>query len=296
MMIRVTNLTKNFGRFRAVDDLTFGVDRGEAVALWGSNGAGKTTAIRCALGLLRYKGTIELAGMDIRSHGKQARRIIGYVPQELAFHDDLGLLETLHFFAKLRRAPGNRPLEVLEEVGLADHGRKRIRELSGGMKQRMALALALLSDPPLLILDELTSNLDTTAQTGFLDLLCKQKRKGKTILFTSHRLDEVEHLADRVIVLEAGRRKVECAPDQLADALGLRCTLHVSLDSNRIEDAMSALSGRGYTVSRNGAPGTLFVQVAPNEKAAPIRILTEAAIGVRDFSLANGNDVTDAHG
>ncbi len=292
-MIRVTNLTKTFGRYRAVDELTFGVERGEAVALWGSNGAGKTTAIRCILGLLRSKGTIELAGMNIRSAGKKARQIIGYVPQELAFHDDLRLLETLHFFAKLRRAPGNRPQEVLEEVGLEGHGRKRIRELSGGMKQRMALALALLADPPILVLDELTSNLDTTAQIGFLDLLCEQKRKGKTILFTSHRLDEVEHLADRVIVLEKGRRKVECAPDQLAEALGLRCTLHVTLDAGRITDALSALSTHGYAARRNGVG--LFIDVAPNEKAQPIRILTEASINVRDFDLTSGGGATDEH-
>jgi ABC-type multidrug transport system ATPase subunit len=288
-MIRVTNLTKKFGRFRAVDELHFTVERGEALALWGSNGAGKTTVIRCVLGLLRYSGAIEVAGMNLRKYGKRARAMIGYVPQELAFHDDLRLLETLHFFAKLRGLCGDRPAAVLAEVGLAEHGRKRIRELSGGMKQRMALALALLADPPLLILDELTSNLDTAAQGGFMDLLRAQKHRGKTILFTSHRLDEIEHLADRVVVLESSKRTLECEPDELAQALGLRCTLQVSLKGgpHRLDDAVGELVQRGFDAQRNGV--CLFVQVPPNEKAAPIRALTEAAIHVHDFELTNGN-------
>lgn len=286
-MIEVSNLTKTFGRFKAVDDLSLRVEPGEAVALWGSNGAGKTTVIRCVLGLIHYNGTITIAGQDIAKAGKAVRSQVGYVPQELAFHDDLGLLETLHFFAKLRRVDRDRPQAVLEEVGLAGHGRKRIRELSGGMKQRMALALALLSDPPLLILDELTSNLDTTAQSGFMSLLREQRTKGKTILFTSHRLDEVESLAHRVIVLKAGRQHLQCKPHDLADALGLRCTLQMFLVDDRLDDAVAALQHRGFDAARNGV--SLSVQVPANEKAVPFRVLEQADIEVRTFEFASDN-------
>lgn len=291
-MISVRDLTKQFGRFRAVDDLSFTVAPGEAVALWGANGAGKTTVIRCVLGLLRHRGSIAVNGIDIRRDGRAARAMVGYVPQELAFHDDMRLMETLHFFAKLRRVhralPGDRPQQVLEEVGLAGHGRKRIRELSGGMKQRMALALALLSDPPLLILDELTSNLDTSAQQQFMQLLCEQKAKGRTVLFTSHHLDEVETLADRVIVLEAGRLKLDCPPNLLASALGLRGRLHVFVVPDRLDEAVSVLGTRGYVAQRNGV--SLSVDVALNEKAGPIQALAEASIAVRDFDFTSARE------
>jgi ABC-type multidrug transport system ATPase subunit len=289
-VIRVQNLIKNFGRFRAVDNVTLAVEQGEAVALWGTNGAGKTTIIRCILGLLRYKGDIELAGMNIRKHGKRVRQLIGYVPQELAFHDDMRVIETLHFYARLRGVNGNRPNEVLREVGLADHGRKRVRELSGGMKQRLALALALLSNPPVLLLDEPTSNLDASAQSSFAGLLREQKQKGKTILFASHKLEEVEVIADRVMVLDDGREKLVCKADEFAERVGLRCVLQVFVNQEQLDAAVSSLTARGYTAQRNGR--SLYVEVPANAKAGAFSVLAEADIAVRNFELSNDNGQT----
>ncbi len=219
-MIRVSHLTKRFGRHTAVDDLSFEVAAGEALALWGPNGAGKTTAIRCILGLLQSEGTITIAGHDARRDGKAARRALGYVPQELCLHDDLRAIEALHFYGSLKGAPAHRASVVLAEVRLAEHRRKRIRELSGGMKQRLALAIALLADPALLVLDELTANLDAGARSGFLALLCDLKERGKTILFTSHRVDEVTALADRVLLMDSGRLMRLCRPDELTGVIG----------------------------------------------------------------------------
>lgn len=289
-MIRVTNLTKQFGRFRAVDDASFTVDAGEAVALWGTNGAGKTTIIRCVLGLLRYRGDIDIAGMNIRKHGKRVRQLIGYVPQELAFHDDMRVNETLHFYARLRSVDRTRPDAVLREVGLADHGRKRVRELSGGMKQRLALALALLANPPALLLDEPTSNLDAAAQSGFAGLLQEQKHKGKTILFASHKLEEVEVVADRVIVLEDGREKLTCMAEEFADRVGLRCVLQVFVKAEQLDAAVSSLTASGYVAQRNGS--SLYVEVPANAKAAAFNVLAEARIPVRNFDLSNENNRT----
>jgi len=284
-MIRVTNLIKNFGRFRAVDNVSFSIEPGEAVALWGSNGAGKTTIIRCILGLLRYRGTIELAEMNIRKHGKRVRQLIGYVPQELAFHDDMRVIETLHFYARLRGVDRSRPTAVLKEVGLEDHGRKRVRELSGGMKQRLALALALLADPPLLLLDEPTSNLDAAAQSSFAGLLRDQKQKGKTILFASHRLEEVEVVADRVMVLENGRERFICSASEFSERAGLRCVLQVFVKSEQLDAAVSSLTARGYAAQRNGR--SLYVEVPANAKAGAFNVLSEADIAVRNFEFSN---------
>jgi ABC-type multidrug transport system ATPase subunit len=285
-MINVTGLTKSYGRLVAVDDVSFDVPAGQALALWGPNGAGKTTIIRSVLGLLRFVGRIEVAGRDVRRDGKACRRVIGYVPQELAFHADFRVIEALHFFARLKRAGRDRPAQVLDEVGLTDDGRKRIGELSGGMKQRLALAIALLSDPPLLVLDELTSNLDRAAQATFLAMLCRQKEKRKTILFASHRLEEVELLADRVLGLESGRIRFACAPSELAQAGDLRCVLRIRVPADALEPAAAALRKQQYQVTSNGQG--LQVDVRASDKAGPIAALCRAGIPIHDFEVAGG--------
>ncbi|MCP3906288.1 MAG: ABC transporter ATP-binding protein [Planctomycetes bacterium] len=283
-MIRITNLRKRFGRFTAVDDVSLVVAPGEAVALWGANGAGKTTAIRCVLGLLSFQGTVTVDGRDVRREGKAARRSMGYVPQELALYDDFRLHETLQFFARLKRVPRARAPVVLREVGLEEHRRKRVRELSGGMKQRLALAVALLADPPALVLDELTSNLDAAAQAGFMSLLRTLRQGGKTILFTSHHLPEVEVLADRVVVMKAGRIEFECGPDDLGARVGARCLLKVFLAEGVMDTALGLLLDRGFSATRNGRG--LHVEVPVDDKAAPLRALGAAEITVNNFEVA----------
>jgi ABC-type multidrug transport system ATPase subunit len=272
------------------------VQPGEALALWGPNGAGKTTAIRCVLGLLRYQGKIHIAGKDARKHGKAARRALGYVPQQLCLHDDLRALDALHFYGRLKGASSDRPQAVLAEVGLAEHGRKRIGELSGGMKQRLALAIALLSNPRLLVLDELTANLDTQARLDFLVMLRTLKAHGKTVLFTSHRLDEVELLADRVLVMQSGQQQSLCDPHELADAIGLHSVLKLVVADGLTMRAVDHLRARGVHATPNGVG--LYVKVSPREKATPIRMLAEASIAVRDFevisdrsNLTRGGDI-----
>jgi len=281
-VIRVRALVKRFGKFRAVDGLDFDVARGEAVALWGENGAGKTTALKCVLGLLRSRGEIRVAGRDLRRDGKGVRRALGYVPQELALHEDLGTLETLRFYARLKKVPAARADEVLADVRMEAHARKRIGELSGGMKQRIALAIALLADPPVLVLDEMTSNLDANARGGFLGLLDRQRELGKTILFTSHRLDEVQALADRVLVLANGRLATECAPARLPDVLGLRTRLDLLFPEADRERAQDVLERRGFDARRNGGP-TIRVRVHPSEKLEVLRSLEEAGLTLTDF-------------
>ena len=218
-MIRINALRKRFGRSLAVDGVTMHLPPGDSVALWGSNGAGKTTIIRCVLGLFRFDGAIAVAGMDVRRHGKAVRRLIGYVPQEIGFYDELRVGEALRFFSRVKGVAMPDAEPVLERVGLAGQHRKRIRELSGGMKQRLALAIALLGDPPVLMLDEVTASLDAFGREEFVGLLERLSGDGRTMLFASHRVDEVTALARRVVTLEAGRVIDECRAESFSPKL-----------------------------------------------------------------------------
>ncbi len=282
-MITIANLTKRFGAFTAVDKLSFQVDAREALALWGPNGAGKTTVIKCLLGLLRYDGQILVDGLDAHRQGKAVRRLLGYVPQELAFYPDMDTLDTARFYARLKEAPAGRAEAVLAEVGLSEHAAKPVGALSGGMKQRLALGLALLTDPPVLVLDEPTSNLDAAARYQFLHLLSGVKSAGKTILFSSHRLEEIEALANRALVMDRGQLQVTCPAAELPERLGLRTQVRLRVPATMLEQAMAVLQAGGFIAARNGTG--VLVDVPPDRKALPIGVLGDASIPVLDFEV-----------
>ncbi len=285
-MVQVQDLTKRFGPLTAVDRLTFNVEAGASVALWGENGAGKTTALRCLLGVIPFDGDVRLADFDLRRQGKDARRLLGFVPQEISFHDDMTVFETLAFYARIKKTDtdSEHAVDLLERLGLDSYMKARVRELSGGMKQRLALIIALLADPPLLILDEPTANLDVQAREKFLALLAELKEAGKTLIFSSHRLEEVVALADRVLVLKDGKLVADCHPAELSSRLDTRAMLKLHLDGEKwIRQALETLSGHGFSAERNGTG--IWVKVVPLEKARPISLLTEAGIPVADFQL-----------
>jgi ABC-type multidrug transport system ATPase subunit len=290
-MIQVENLTKRFGALTAVDQLSFEVDAGESVALWGGNGAGKTTALRCILGVVPYDGAVRVGGYHTIHQGKDARRLIGFVPQEISLHDDMTVMETIRFYARLKKTDTtNRDaVQLWKKLGLASYSGKRVRDLSGGMKQRLALIIALLANPPILLLDETTANLDVKAREEFLALLNELKEGGRTLVFSSHRPEEISALADRVLVLEEGKLIGDCAPSALSDLTGSRAMLKLHLaDETWIGPAVSTLKGNGFSAERNGTG--VWVQVLPLEKAKPISVLTEAGIPVDDFQYESGGE------
>jgi ABC-type multidrug transport system ATPase subunit len=263
--------------------LTLHVPAQGAVALWGVNGAGKTTVIKCLLGLLRFEGQITVDGCDVRRQGRAARQRIGYVPQELAFYKEMTTFDMAEFYARLKGAPRTHIAPVLEQVGLAEHQAKAVGALSGGMKQRLALGLALLADPPVLVMDEPTSNLDTAARSQLLQLLTQVKQAGKTIVFTSHRIEEVETLADDVAVMEQGRLQFVCPSSALAQRIGLRTQVKFVVPGDQLDHALAILRDDGLAVRRNGVG--VIVDVAHGEKARPIHVLGRADIEVIDFEM-----------
>ncbi len=284
-MIHIENVGMRFGRTAAVDGVSLDLGPGDSVALWGANGAGKTTLIRCVLGLLRFRGRITVGGHDVLRHGKRARLLVGYVPQEIGFYDDLGVAEAVRFFGRLKGLGHADAGATLGKVGLQGHEDKRIRELSGGMKQRLALAIALLGDPAVLVLDEVTASLDAVGRGEFLALLEQLSGMGRTLLFASHRIEEVASLAKRVAVLDQGRlqRVVPCG--DFAAEVARNAVLHLWIAAPIRNRAVDMLRAEGLAPQLNGAG--LLVPVTPEHKALPFRILADAHIPVDDFELVS---------
>jgi len=292
-MISAQHITKRFGRYAAVNDVSFDLDSGHALALWGSNGAGKTTLIRCLLGITRSRGRITIDGISIRRRGRHARARAGYVPQELAFHGDVRMAAAMAFCAGLRRASHQRAAEALDTVGLTGHERKRVRDLSGGMKQRLALAIALLSDPPLIVLDEPTSNLDASGRAEVVETLRALKLAGKTLLFASHRPDEIISLADRVLVLEKGVMQRDTTPAELWPTEKPVQVVRLHLTMARESDAADVLRREGHAVHLNGHG--LCVAVPRDRKAEPISVLARSKIEVRDIEVLDDVAIPESH-
>lgn len=288
-MITISSLSMRFGRCDAVRDVSLSIAAGDSLALWGVNGAGKTTLIRCVLGLLRFRGTVSARGHDVLRDGKAARRLLGYVPQELGFYDEMGVGEAIGFFARLKGLRGTEPAASLRFVGLDGQHTKRVRELSGGMKQRLALALALLGDPPILILDEVTASLDAVGREEFIGMLKGLSCSGRTLLFASHRLEEVAALARRVAVMDRGRviETVDTQAFVAARATEIRggAVLHLTVPATSREAAVRSLRELGFAARLNGSG--LLVPVPPERKAVPFRVLADARITVEDFDLVD---------
>ncbi len=282
-LISVQHVTKRYKKVTALNDVTFALAPGAALALWGANGAGKTTLLKAILGLIDFGGQITVGGHDVRRQGKLARHLIGYVPQEFAFYD-LGVLETLHFYARLKKANPARIPTLLERLGLSAHATKRVGALSGGLRQRLALAVALLDDPPLLMLDEPLANLDARARREYQMLLSALRKEGKTLLFASHRIEEVETLADQVLVLQEGRLQEIITPEALRTRHLAEIDLVLWVPEHRRGEALTCLEAEGFATHLNGR-GTVVVRIPEGRKAHPLATLNECAIPVLNFEM-----------
>ena len=282
-LITVSGVGKRYGKVKALDDVSFEAGQGAAIALWGPNGAGKTTLLKSILGLIDFRGDVQIAGHSVRRSGKRARSYIGYVPQEAVFYD-WRVQETMEFYARLKKVAAARIAVLLERLGLADHTRKSVSALSGGLKQRLALAVALLSDPPLLLLDEPMASLDAKARRDYLSLLASLRREGKTIVFASHRLEEIAALADRVLVLDQGRVVDALTPEELRAQHLPEHELALWIAEAQRALALAHLASAGLIAHLNGR-GTLIVRVADAQKMQPFRLLDAHGIPVIDFEL-----------
>ena len=208
-ILDVRHLRKSFGRLVAVDDVSFTLEAGKLVGLLGPNGAGKTTTVSMVSGLVTPdRGDVLIAGKKLGGDTDPAKRRIGLVPQDLALYEELSAVANLKFFGALFGLSGARLDQAIgssmELVGLADRMKDLVKTYSGGMKRRLNLAAGLLHDPDILLLDEPTVGVDPQSRNAIFDNLEELKRRGKALLYTTHYMEEVERLADRIVIVDHG--------------------------------------------------------------------------------------------
>ncbi|MDB6174423.1 MAG: transporter related [Chthoniobacteraceae bacterium] len=208
-VLSVRAVSKSFGSLKAVHDLTLTIDAGACVGLLGPNGAGKTTIISMITGLFPPDaGEIRIREHLVKSDVSPAKKLLGLVPQELALYDELSAWDNLRFFGALYDLAGEQLFAAmhtsLEFVGLADRASDKVRNYSGGMKRRLNLAASLLHDPEILLLDEPTVGVDPQSRNAIFDNIELLRKRGKTIIYTTHYMEEVERLCDRVIIMDHG--------------------------------------------------------------------------------------------
>jgi Cu-processing system permease protein len=221
-MIEFHGVTKRFGKREAVAQVTATARPGEITLLLGANGAGKSTLLRCLMGITDFEGDIRVAGLDPRTDGPAVRALIGYMPQTGGLHLDLTVEETLHFYADIRRAPRERCAALLQEAGLTGHTASRVGDLSGGMRQRLGFAIALLTDPRILVLDEPSASLDAASGEWLAERLRACAAAGRTVVVSTHAAQQLLDAGHRRLVLEDGRliaTEALAAPEAIAAPL-----------------------------------------------------------------------------
>lgn len=248
-MIEVLNLTKQYGKLTALDNISFKMKKGEILGFLGPNGAGKTTTMRILTGFLpATSGEVKLGGYDIRKEPLKAKKIIGYLPESVPFYEDFTVLENLSFFAELRgvskKARAKRIESVLKSCGIEDVRHKLIRTLSKGYRQRVGLAQALINDPDILILDEPTIGLDPMQIIEIRELI-KSFAGKRTVILSSHILPEVSVICSRIAVIHRGELIALDTQDKLAvKALG-GSTVFISVKGPKktIKSGLEKLTG-----------------------------------------------------
>ena len=255
-IIRVRNLYKTYDHLNAVNDLSFTVNKGEVYGFLGQNGAGKSTTIRILLSLIRAtSGEVEIFGLNIRSHRKEILRETGAIIERPDLYKYLTAFENVSIFSRLSGLQINRSriMDQLELVGLAERANSKVKTFSQGMKQRLGLAVALIHDPKLVILDEPTNGLDPQGIADVRNLILDLSRnQGKTVFVSSHLLGEMEMIADRMLILDKGRAVREGSVKDLFDP----ARMHVQFVIQNIENTIQRLQssdwlGRILNTDRN---------------------------------------------
>jgi ABC-2 type transport system ATP-binding protein/Cu-processing system ATP-binding protein len=281
-MVKVDSLVKLYNGHRAVDGISFDVERGEVFVLLGPNGSGKTTTLRIMVGLTRpTSGRIFINDLDVWEKQKQARTFMSYLPQRVSLPENLSAKEVLTFYSQLRGEPRERVGQTLRLMRLNGEMNKHIGELSGGLLQRVALAIAFLPDIDIFIFDEPTVNLDSEGLAQFRALVKRLKEEGKIVIMASHLLSEVEELADRVAVMNNGRLlALERMEELRKEVISAFRTWVVLINAREEYVAIAMQSG---ATKAEFDEDTLILESAPENRINILKALEEAGARIERF-------------
>ncbi len=271
-VINIENVQKAYGAHLVLEDVCLTVPEGSRLALIGHNGAGKTTLMKLILGLTRpTSGRIEVLGVDPASAGKSFRKQLGFLPENVAFHDELTGGDTLRLYARLKgRSPAECP-PLLERVGLSSAIDQRVKTYSKGMRQRLGLAQALLGSPRLLLLDEPTTGLDPVLRQEFFQIVRELARAGTTVILSSHILTELEAGTDLAAIMRQGRLVAFGSLDQLRREAGLPTKIHVRGDADTIAQRLNG----SFVKSVDAGRGSIEIDCPLADKMTLLRKLAD---------------------
>lgn len=290
-MIEVSNVSRVFGTFRAVNDVSFSIPTGQIVGLLGPNGAGKTTTMRMITGFLKpTSGTIKIDGTDITENPVESKRKIGYMPESAPLYGDMIVDDYLRYIARMQQQDENVKVPLLcKECGLEEVMHKNIGELSRGYRQRVGLAHALMNDPEILILDEPTSGLDPN-QVEDVRALIKEIGRTRTVIISTHILSEVEMLCSRVIIISGGKLVADSPTDQLRTRYGNAAVVRVNANATeaQLSDSLKGIDGiqsLSFEKAETGATALIAIQGDTEIRPAVAKAVLSSGYDLYELSL-----------
>ncbi len=289
--VSVSGLSKHFGRTMAADGLDFEVRRGTVFALLGPNGAGKTTTVSIMEGLLRRdSGDVAILGADPWADHDLVKSRIGVMPQGFNFFENINPFDAVKFYCDLFGSASD-PDSLLSLVGLENSKKTPFQKLSGGQKQKLGLALSLVNDPELLFLDEPTTGLDPSSRRGIWNIIREFKRQGKTIVLTTHYMEEAEQLADDIAIINRGKIVSRGSPDEIIAKHGRGRKLVVSAGPEMLDYLRSSNldvfgEGRSISVQLNGTSGLISLIGIIENSGIPYSQLTVRTDSLEDVFIS----------
>jgi ABC-type multidrug transport system ATPase subunit len=282
-LLDIKDVSKRYGRRYALEHVSYDIPESTTTLLLGANGAGKTTLIKCIMGLVHFNGSITVAGLDARKDIKAVHSVIGYMPQQSAFQDNLTIYQHCNFTGRLKGADDAAIRTAIETSGLWEVRNKKIAALSSGMRQRLGITLALTGDPPVVFFDEPTNNIDIKFQIEFQSIVKRLRKNNKTIIIATH-ISGFDEFAENAIILDGGKLVAAGSTRELLKRIGEEDTVFLKVKDEYLEGVLATLKGLGVPLlSQDG--DWISVRLTDESKAPTIQSIVAAGCVIDDVAI-----------